>query len=594
MKFNNIQQLFADRVSRYGSKINSYKLQDQDWIGISWDQFNEQSRHFASALISMGLTKGRSVSILMNNVPEWPFADIGTIMAGGVAVGVYPTSAPEQCQYIIHHSDSEFVLVDSALQLGKVLRVKEQLPNVKAIICLDADASKAHEDVISYHDFLKLGYENLDKTLATIEMLTSDTPSKDTAIMVYTSGTTGLPKGACLSHQYIINSVESIEKVIDLNHNDITYSYLPYCHVAERVFGFYNRLHAGTACYFVEDITKLFSVVVATKPRIFGSLPRIFEKIHARILVDVEHSNPETKELFHQVLKLGIELNRLKATGNVPEDLRAKYEQLSPPIIKMVKAYFGGKVELLNCGGAYLSTEIAEFFTALGVPLLQIYGMTESLCITYNRPDNYRLDTVGNPMLGSAVSIAEDGEIMVRNEMTFSGYYKEPEKTADVLKEGWLYTGDLGALTEEGFLKITGRKKELIITSTGKNVAPALLENMIKAHPLISQAVAYGDNKSYLVALITLNQLETEMFAKQKQIAYENFAELTQKPEILNIVKRIVDETNAKVSTTESIKNFAVLDKDFTIDADEITPTLKVKRNIVTERYKDLFEALYS
>jgi long-chain acyl-CoA synthetase len=281
-------------------------------------------------------------------------------------------------------------------------------------------------------------------------------------------------------------------------------------------------------------------------------------------------------------------------SANIPEELLREYQRLAPPFIARVKGYFGGRIEFATSGGAPLPREIAEFFDAFGIPLLQAYGLTENVCVAFNRPGNYKFDTVGPPMPGCSVKIAADGEIIVRSEMMFSGYYKEPDQTAAVFQDGWLLTGDLGALDADGFLTITGRKKELIVTSSGKNVAPALIENLLKEHHLISHALVCGDGKSYLVALVTLNAVETESYARANAIAFDNIAELLSCKQIETLVQAIVDGVNARVSSTEAIKQFAILDHDLTIEADELTPTMKIKRKVVMEKYREIVEGLYA
>jgi long-chain acyl-CoA synthetase len=522
MKYPSVCALFADRVKKYAAAGDVFYFRFNDrWQGISWRRFEQEASDFATALLSLELKRGGSVCILMGNVPEWPISDIGTIMAGGVGVGLYPTSSAEQIAYIINHSDAEFVLVDSREQLEKVLSVRNQLFKVRHIIALDA----APDGVISYQQFIERGQSERSRFASLLKEREQSAQSDDIAIMVYTSGTTGQPKGACLSHRYIINSVESLHQTIPIYDTDVSFSYLPFCHVAERISGLYNRLYAGASAYFVDDLTRLGEYMIEVRPTVFASLPRFFEKIHA------DHA-------------------RSKST--------------------QVKDYFGGRIRLLTSGGAPLPLEVAEFFAAAGLPILQAYGLTENVCVAFNRPDKYKFGTVGPPMPGCEVRIADDKEILVRSEMIFSGYYKAPEETAKVFRDGWLLTGDLGELDEDGFLKIIGRKKELIVTSTGKKIAPALLENMLKEHHLISQAMVYGEAKSYLVALITLNA-----------------------PAERETIQGIVDGVNRRVSSTESIKRFAILERDFEIARDEITPTGKLKRDVITDRFRDVIEKLY-
>ncbi len=520
MKYSTVYSLFAERVKKYASQEDVFYFRSRgEWQGISWQRFEQETYDFATALLSLDLKRGGTVCILMGNVPEWPISDIGTIIAGGVGVGLYPTSSAEQIAYIINHSDAEFVLVDSHEQLQKVLSVREQLPKVRHIIVLDPE-----NDAISYQDFIARGQTERARLASLLKDRAEGAKPDDIAIMVYTSGTTGPPKGACLSHRYIINSVESLRQTIPIYEADVSFSYLPFCHVAERISGLYNRLYAGASAYFVDDLARLGEYMLEVKPTVFASLPRFFEKIYARIVSDGSTN---------------------------------------------VKDYFGGRVRLLTSGGAPLPLEVAEFFAAAGLPILQAYGLTENVCVAFNRPDNYKFGTVGPPMPGCEVRIADDNEILVRSEMMFSGYYKAPEETAKMFADGWLLTGDLGEFDEDGFLKIIGRKKELIVTSTGKKISPTLLENMLKENHLISQAMVYGEGRSYLVALITLNG-PTET------------------------VQEIVDKVNRRVSSTESIKRFAILDRDFEVARDEITPTGKLKRDVITNRFRDVIENLYT
>jgi long-chain acyl-CoA synthetase len=595
MKYPNIYSLFVEQVERYGDRDAFYVRRGDVWAGITWENFGREAHEFACALAARGLKPGGSVCILMGNVPEWPVADLGTIIAGGVSVGLYPTSSAEQCQYIINHSDAELVLVDTAVQLDKLLRVREALPKLKTIVVLDEEAARVCEGVTSYREFLASGQQRREEFESVVTRRAREARTDDVVIMVYTSGTTGLPKGACLSHRYVLGSVESLQGCVPLDDADVAFSYLPYCHVAERISGLYTRMYAGATTYFVDDPSKLWDYMLEVKPTVFASLPRFFEKVHARVVSDLDDVAPEERRRFNEALTVGREISRLRQLNEpVPAGLKEKYERESEPMLDRVSSYFGGRIRLMTSGGAPLLTEIAEFFDAAGLPVLQAYGLTENVCVAFNRPDNYRFGTVGPPMPGCCVKTAADGEIIVRSEMMFSGYYKEPEKTAEVFDgEGWLLTGDIGEIDRDGFLKITGRKKELIVTSTGKNIAPALIENMLKEHHLVSHALVYGDGKSYLVALLTLNASETQGYARARGIDYEDFADLVRKEETRALVRRIVEGVNARVSKTEAVRKFVILDHDLSVEADEVTPTMKIKRKVVNERYRDVLEGLY-
>jgi long-chain acyl-CoA synthetase len=597
MKFPNIYALFRERAAQYraqGDPAVFYVRRGRRWEGVSWSRFDEDVHAFASALVARGLTPGASVCVLMGNVPEWPVADIGAIAAGGVGVGLYPTSSPEQCRYIVEHSDAEFVLVDTAAQLAKVLSVRDELPKVKAFVSLDAEAAR-EAGVVSYADFLEEGRAARVRVAGVLSERAEGAKADDTAVMVYTSGTTGQPKGACLSHRYVINSVESLRGVTPVYDTDVAFSYLPYCHVAERISGLYNRLYAGAPAHFVDDLSKLGEYMLEVRPTVFASLPRFFEKIHARVVADLEKLPADERARFEEALAVGREVVRLRqAKQEVPAELLSKYEETALPALARVKDYFGGRVRLLTSGGAPLPQEVAEFFAAAGLPILQAYGLTENICVAFNRPDNYKFGTVGPPMPGCEVRVEPDGEILVRSRMMFSGYYKEPEKTAEVLRDGWLLTGDLGEQAADGFLKITGRKKELIVLSSGKNVAPLLVENMLKEHHLVSQAFVYGDGHSYLVALVTLNASEAAEYARARGIETTSIAELARDPRVVALVTEVVERANRRVSSSEQVKRFRVLPRDFEAARDEVTPTLKVKRDVVAKNFREELEGLYA
>lgn len=599
MKYPNIYALFRERVERYRARDGEARRdvfffrRGDAWEGISWERFDDEAHAFACALLARGLTRGASVCILMGNVPAWPVADIGTVSAGGVGCGLYPTSSAEQCRYIIEHSDAEFVLVDTAAQLAKILCVRDELPKLKAIISLDERSADA-AGVIGYQEFLRSGRDARERFAAELRERAEGARPDDTAIMVYTSGTTGQPKGACLSHRYVINSVESLRATIPIDDTDAAFSYLPYCHVAERISGLYNRLYAGAGAYFVDDLSKLGQYMLEVKPTVFASLPRFFEKIHARVVSDLEQAPEEERRHFYDALDKGREIARLRHTGKgVPAALQSDYESNALPVLARVKDYFGGRLRVATSGGAPLPRAVAEFFAAAGVPILQAYGLTENICVAFNRADNYKFGTVGPPMPGCEVEIASDGEILVRSEMMFSGYYKSPEQTAEVLRDGWLLTGDLGEMDEDGFLKITGRKKELIVLSTGKKAAPSLIESMLKEHHLVSHAFVHGEGRSYLVALLTLNAAEAAEHARAHGIEHVSVAELARDERFNALVREIVEGVNRRVSSSESIKKFLILERDFNIEADEVTPTLKLKRDVVTRNYEEELRSLY-
>jgi long-chain acyl-CoA synthetase len=539
MDYPNIYSLFRAQTEKYGDRPVFYTRSGDGWDSCSWRVFEDQVQDLACALLAKGLTKGASVAILAGNIPEWTIGDIAAIAAGGVGVGIYPTSSTEQAHYIINHSEAEFLLVEDELQLEKIGDTNEAYPTLKEIFIIGKPDSRSVDEIpiTKFDEVLEFGRSKRKEYLSEVDRIGREARPDDTAIMVYTSGTTGRPKGAMLSHKYILNSVESLRRSVPIFDTDTSLSYLPGCHVAERISGIYNRLYNGAAVYFVDDLSKLYEYILDVKPTVFASLPRFFEKIHARVAAD-------------------------PAAGK-----------------KELKAAFGGNVRLLTSGGAPLPLEIADFYARHDLPILQAYGLTENICVAFNTVAEHKFGTVGKPMPMCEVRIADDGEILVRSEMMFSGYYKEPEKTAEMFDaDGWLKTGDLGELDADGYLKITGRKKEIIVLSNGKNVAPALVENFVKESHLISHCFLFGDGHSYCVALITINENEAAAMSGEQ---------------IHRLVEQSVARANARVANSEQIKRFVILDEDFSGERDEITPTMKLKRNVVAANYRDILEELY-
>jgi long-chain acyl-CoA synthetase len=554
MRFSNIYSLFRSQCEKYGDRTVFYTRHSDEWRPQSWREFENKVLDLGCALLARGLTKGGKVAILAGNIPEWSICDIAVISAGGVGVGIYPTSSPEQVNFIVNHSDAEFLFVDTARQLEKIRDTNGAYPNLKEIFLAEKPAEAAIEltrkrggnsvdaeqvPVTHLDDLLEYGRNHREQRLAEFDAAGREAEPDDIAIMVYTSGTTGVPKGAMLSHKYVLNSVESLRRSVPIFDTDTSLSYLPGCHVAERISGIYNRLYNGAAAYFVDDLSRLYAEMLDVKPTVFASLPRFFEKIHAAVV------------------------------GKHGSDADAQ----------ALKDAFGGNVRLLTSGGAPLPLEIAEFYDRRGLPILQAYGLTENICVAFNTETEHKFGTVGRHMPMNDIRIAEDGEILVKSEMMFSGYYKEPERSAEMFDDaGWLKTGDLGDLDDDGFLRITGRKKEIIVLSTGKNVAPALVENFVKESHLISHCFVHGDGRSYCVGLITVNEAEAANMGRE---------------EIQGFVEQAVAKANARVSSSEQIKRFIILNDDFSALRDEITPTMKLKRSVVAANYRDVLEKLY-
>ena len=609
-KFQNLYRLLENTVNLHGDSPAYYEQEQGQWQEITWIQLKEQVDRFGMALLKQGLQSGQAVSVLSSNNLLWPVSDLGTIAAGGICAGLYPSSSPDQCVYIINHSGSKFVIVDSVVQLQKILQVEEQIPQVKYIVVREqAEIQYDNPKIILWDDFLKFGDEYRQDGWQKYQDIACNRDWEDIVIIVYTSGTTGRPKGACLSNRYVIASCEALYKLsqdtleqlpkqILKNCQDelmVNLSYLPYCHVGERISGMYNRLYSGIAAYSVNDITKLYPQMLEVNPHFFGSLPRFYEKIYAKVLNEVETEKGYSQKDFQRAIDINRKACEYRQQGKeIPEDLAEEMDWADIEIGQKVRANFGKRIIACSSGAAPIPQEVLEMFEYAGnLKILEGYGLTEFVCCAFSTPNAQKPGSVGRPMYGCEVNIAEDGEILLKGPQMFSGYYHDQKATDETIdKEGWLHTGDIGKLDEDGFLFITGRKKEFIKTSTGKKIAPLYIENLCKRNHLISNIMVYGDNKNYLTALITLNEMELQAYATFHKL--ENRDNLAKHPKIIDLVEKAIADANEKVSRTEQIKKYTILPRDFSIEENEITPTGKVKRKVVTEKYQDVIESMYS
>jgi long-chain acyl-CoA synthetase len=608
----NIYAMLENTVARQAEEAAYFEKVAGEWHKTTWHGLKEMSDLFGMALLAEGLEPRDAVSILSANRLLWPVSDLGTIAAGGIGVGIYPTNSPEQCAYILSHSKSRFVVVDTDIQLKKILAVKEELPCLRRIILGEKTlTSYASKVVMAWDDFLSLGRAYCAEGFSRYQQLAHQSRLADIAIVVYTSGTTGNPKGALLSHRYVITSCEALSHTVAemnaltppeelLRHTrdgTVAISFLPFCHVGERISGMYSRLNLGVAAYLVDDIGKFYQYLLEVNPHSFGGLPRFYEKIYAKIMNEVETGSGYDKSEFLRAIDIVKQVKTLRAQSRpLPPELAEEFAWAEEKVCRKVRANLGTRILSCTSGAAPVPKEVLEMFEYAGnLTILEAYGLTEFVCCAFNTPQAHKAHSVGRAMHGCEIRLAEDGEILLHGQQMFSGYLNDEAATREMIApDGWLHTGDIGRLDDEGFLFITGRKKEFIKTSTGKKIAPLYIENLCKRNHLISNVMVYGDNKSYLVALITLNPVELLNYARVKNIAYRDYIELTQHEEIRKIVAAAIEEANSKVSTTEQVKKYTILDRDFAIEENEITPTGKVKRNVVTAKFRDVIEKMYA
>ena len=577
-------------AAKYGDMPALRFKQDGDWRELSYSEMGDAVREVAGGLISLGVDAGDRVCILGNTRLEWTLSDLGIASAGAVSVPIYPTNSPEECQWVAGNSGAKAVVCENADQVAKILEVREDLPALESIIAIDPH--KVPERAVSLDNLRRLG-RNEDP--ARVEQRVAGTRPGDAYTFVYTSGTTGPPKGCVLSHGNWSAVCDMIREIAAVQAGDISYLYLPLAHVFARVVQLCTFDLGATLAYYGGDTRQIVPELSDAKPTYFPSVPRMFEKIYTQSTAALQDASPEQQEQFHQAVKLGVKVRQMEQREEeIPEKLRKAFEQADEQLFSKVRAIFGGRVREAATGAAPIAPEILEFFYACGVPVLEGYGMTETTAVaSVSTRENFKFGTVGRALPGVEIKIADDGEVLIKGPNIFQGYYRNDEATRETIVDGWLHTGDIGELDDEGYLKITGRKKDIIITAGGKNLTPANIENDLKQSPWISQAVMHGDRRPFPVALITLDEEEIVPWAK-KQGLPTDLASLSKEPKVTELIQGELDRANAKYAQVEQIKKFTILDHDLSQESGELTPTLKVKRNVVNEKYAGLFDSLYT
>ena len=594
-----VPKLLKESAGYYGDRV---ALREKDlgiWRDISWQEYYQRAAWFGLGLLRLGFEPREKLSILSENNPEWLYADMGAQGVGGVVVGIYPTNVASQVEYILEHSQSTFVVVGDQEQADKVLEVKESLPLLKKVIVIDMKGLRKYADplLMSFEEVLGLGREEAERSPERFDRLVEGTDPQDTALMVYTSGTTGKPKGAMISHRNAVGSAINFVKSTPLYESDSVVSYLPLCHIAERSFSvFYPLVVGGITVNFAESLETIQENIREIAPTIFFAVPRIWEKMHSGHLMRMRDASPLKRAAEERFLKLGWRLGeRLDRTGSQGIGGRLLKALGQVVLFRPMRKHFGlNRARVMYAGGAPTPPEVFRFFRAIGLTLRDLYGSTEctGICSVHIGED-IKIGTSGGIAPGVELRIAEDGELLFKSDGVFQGYFRNPEATAEVVKDGWYYSGDVGRLSPEGHLMITGRKKDIIITSGGKNISPQEIENEFKASPFIKDAVVIGDGRKYLTALILIEYDNVGKHAEDHGVAYTTFKDLTQKPIIHDLVAEVTREVNTKFSRVETIKKFAILDKELDQDDEELTATQKVRRTIIEQKYKDLIDSLY-
>jgi long-chain acyl-CoA synthetase len=582
-----IARAAANAADRFGGRVSTRWRDGEEWREHTFAEVSEIVDEIALGLVDLGIEPGDRVALLANTRPDWTYASLAISRAGGVVVPIYPTNSPEECEWVAGNSDSRIVICEDRSQADKIAQVRDGLKDLEHIILIDpeADAAKNEISIEALRERARSG----DR--AELERRCEAVTPKDPYTIIYTSGTTGPPKGVVLSHGNGASVGVMVEEIGFINDDELTYLYLPLAHAFALTVQLAS-FDVGTGIvYFGGDPQQIIPELMQTQPTYLPSVPRIFEKIYALALAMA----PDEQQL-RDAVKLGVEVRQKRRRGeDVPANQTEAFDRAEEALYGKVRGLFGGRIDKAVSGAAPISPEILEFFYACGVPVLEGWGMSETAAVgTVNLLDRLRFGTVGRAMPGVELKIAEDGEILIKGPNVFREYWRNPDATRETFTEdGWLMTGDLGSIDEDGYLSITGRKKDIIITAGGKNLTPSNLENDLKQCRYISQAVMYGDRRPYPVALVTLDPEEIIPWAKDKGLP-EEMAELVQRNEVRALVQDVLDRANAKYAKVEQIKKFALLDHDLTQETGDLTPTLKLKRNVVNERYEDVFDSLYN
>jgi long-chain acyl-CoA synthetase len=572
----------------YGSAPAICFKQDGEWTRRSFVQVEETVRALSLGLIDLGVERGDKVSILANTRPEWTYADFAALSAGAVVVPIYQTNSPEECQYVLENSDAKVVVVEDEEQMEKIRAVRERLPLLEHVVRMTGTS----EDAISLDDLAARGAGHPAEEW---EARWKSVTPEDICTFIYTSGTTGPPKGCVISHGNYRAMLDMVNGTSVIEPEDLAYLYLPLAHSFALLIQFGSFDLGTTIAYWERDPLKILPNLVELKPTYFPSVPRIFEKIYTAATSAIEKEGGLKKAIFEWAIGVGGRTRAVEREGRKPGFLLSRqYAFADKRVLSKIRGLFGGNLRLAVSGAAPINPDILRFFDAAGVLVLEGWGMTEtSTAATVSTPDDFKIGTIGKPFPGCEVKIAEDGEILVKGPNVFQGYYKNEEATRETIVDGWLHTGDIGEVDEDGFIKITGRKKDIIITAGGKNITPANLENEIKQHPLVSQCVVVGDRKPYLVALVTLDPEDAVAYAKEHGLP-EDPAQLARNEEIRAAIEAHVDRVNEKFARVEQVKKIAILPHDLSQESGELTPTMKVKRAVVAAKHENEIEQLYA
>ena len=601
---DNMAEMFWNGVAKRGELTLFRQKKFGLWQSLSWNQVGVIVREAGMGLIELGFEVGETASVLGNTRQEWLFSDLAVLSCGGVSSGIYPTDAASQVEYLTGDSHSVLVFVEDDEQLDKLLEVRERLPLLRRIVVWDMEGLRElhDEQVISFERLRELGRERLARlgqAAADAEWQARIAARKpdDLAILIYTSGTTGKPKGAMLSHANLLSAVTSFNRATAQNEDDERMCFLPLCHVAERSSGAYFSLYTGTKLNFVENPETIPENVREIAPTVFGAVPRVWEKFYSGVSIALKESNAFEQWAYKLAIGIGLEKVRRYEKGEaVGSRLEFAHWLARLLVLNNVRKLIGiHRSRMLITGAAPISPDLVRWYMALGVPMLEVWGMTETGSVAVGTPiERIKPGSIGIANLPNEVKLSDEGEILVRGPNVFMGYLNQPEKTAETIDpDGWLHTGDVGTVDADGYFRISDRLKDIIITAGGKNITPSEIENQLKFSPYVTDAVVIGDKQPYLVCLIMIDQENVEKFAQDHDVPFSNYASLTRAVEVQKLIEGEIERVNQQFARVEQVKKFRLIDKKLGAEDEELTPTMKLKRKLVSQKYAELIESMY-
>jgi len=593
-----LPRLFRHVVRERGDRVAMREKHLGIWRGISWRQYGERARRVGMGLVTLGLRPRDVVSIISDNRPEWLYTDLGVMSVAAIPNGIYTTDSARQVEYIVNDSGTRFLFAEDEEQLDKILEVRDRCPELVKIFVYDMDGLHGFRDdqVMPFEALLELGERHDRERPGELDRLVDLARPDDLAILVYTSGTTGPPKGAMLSHRNILFQLAYADFITPLHEGDQQLSFLPLCHIAERTFTVFNPLHTGATVNFAESLDTVPEDIREIAPALFFAVPRIWEKFYSAVALRMRDATALGRFAYERAVAIGQAIATRRIAGRpVPWHLRLAFRAADFLVLDNVKRSIGlHRARGAATGAAPIAPELIRWYLALGINMLEVYGQTENTGLaTAMPPDRIRLGSVGLARPGTELRLSPEGEVLLRGPHVFLGYYRKPEKTAETVVDGWLHTGDVGTIDPDGFVRITDRMKDIIITAGGKNVTPSEIENQLKFSPFIADAVVIGDRRKFLSCLVMIDHETVAQFAQERNVPFSNFASLCRAPEVQDLIRDEIERVNRQLARVETVKQFRLIEQLLTPEDEELTPTMKLRRTFVNVKYKELIDSMY-